>query len=134
MDSGSWECSGFFPSALFYVFNCFEKDAGEGHEWEERKEGERGRASSPPAGMTHPGLQPVAPCGSWVLIGDSLSSHGSLGGSVCSSPWVMRIATPGVAGPVCRGKVGGLGQEPEAQLPLRLFSGPGRSHPFLPTQ
>lgn len=37
--------------------------------------GERKGLPLPPAGMTHPGRQPVAPCGSWVLIGDSLSGH-----------------------------------------------------------
>ena len=47
----------------------------EGHEWGERKGGERKGLPLPPAGMTHPGRQPVAPCGSWVLIRDSLSGH-----------------------------------------------------------
>lgn len=47
----------------------------EGHEWGERKEGERKGLPLPPAGITHPGRQLVAPCGSWVLIGDSLSGH-----------------------------------------------------------
>lgn len=83
----------FFPSALFYVFKLFLKKMleDEGHEWEERKEGREEGASLTSCSMTHPGRQPVAPCGSWVLIGDSLSQATAPWVVSAAAAWVMRV-------------------------------------------